>query len=200
MDKIRVKEAVIVEGRYDAAAIRRVVDGIVLETGGFSIFSDEERLSLFRRLARERGLLILTDSDGAGFVIRNFLKGAIPKEQIKQAYIPDIYGKERRKSAPSREGKLGVEGMDAQTLRACIIASGAATGSESPPVSCPVTKQDLYRDGLCGGPDSAILRQKFLVYAGLPVRMSANAMLEMINILYGASEYRRLLEAIRPAR
>ena len=105
----RVREVVVVEGRYDKNALKQAVEATVVETGGFGVFNDKERLALLRRLAEERGLILLTDSDGAGFVIRNFLKGAIPKERLKQAYIPDVYGKERRKSAPGKEGKLGVE-------------------------------------------------------------------------------------------
>ena len=122
---LRIREAVVVEGRYDKSTLAGVVDTVILETAGFGVFKDGERLALLRRLAATRGLVVLTDSDGAGFVIRNFLKGAIPKEQVKHAYIPDVQGKERRKRAPGKEGKLGVEGMPPEVLRDAILRSGA---------------------------------------------------------------------------
>ena len=123
----RVREVIVVEGRYDKNALRQVVEATVVETGGFGVFNDRERLALLRRLAAERGLILLTDSDGAGFVIRNFLKGAVPKNQLKQAYIPDVHGKERRKTAPGKEGKLGVEGMPPQVLLAALERAGATS-------------------------------------------------------------------------
>ncbi len=122
---LRIREAVVVEGRYDKAALFGVVDTLILETAGFSVFKDGERLAFLRRLAAKRGLIVLTDSDGAGFVIRNYLKGAIPKDQLKHAYIPDVFGKERRKRAPGKEGKLGVEGMSPDVLRNAILRAGA---------------------------------------------------------------------------
>ena len=128
---LRIREAVVVEGRYDKSALAGVVDTLILETAGFGVFKDGERLALLRRLASIRGLIVLTDSDGAGFVIRNHLKGAIPKGQLKHAYIPDVYGKERRKRAPGREGKLGVEGMPPQVLRDAILRAGAKIGRAS---------------------------------------------------------------------
>ena len=142
----RVREVIVVEGRYDKNALRQVVDAAVVETGGFGVFSDRERLALLRRLAAERGLI---DSDGAGFVIRNFLKGAIPKSQLKQAYIPDVYGKERRKAAPGKEGKLGVEGMPPAVLLEALERAGATfDGAEDQTERDPVTKADFY-----AGPD-----------------------------------------------
>ena len=182
----RVREVIVVEGRYDKNALRQVVDATVVETRGFGVFNDRERLALLRRLAEERGLILLTDSDGAGFVIRNFLKGAIPKDRLKQAYIPDVYGKERRKAAPGREGKLGVEGMSPQVLLQALERAGAtfedvpAGGREAE----AVTKGDFYRLGLTGGPDSGAKRADLLGRLGLPERMSANALLEAVNLLY----------------
>lgn len=189
MERLRVDRAIVVEGRYDAAKLRALVDGVVIETGGFRIFSQKERLALLRRLAAERGLVILTDSDGAGFVIRNFLRGAIPPEQVLHAYIPDVIGKERRKAHPSREGKLGVEGMSLEVLRDCLCRAGAVAQSVSAPRPDPVTKAELYALGLSGGPDSAAARARFLALAGLPARMSAGAMLEMINTLYTREQF-----------
>ena len=184
--KRRIREVVVVEGRYDKNALKQAVDAVVVEIGGFGVFRDRERLGLLRRLAAERGLILLTDSDGAGFVIRNFLKGAIPRDRLKQAYIPDVYGKERRKAAPGREGKLGVEGMSPQVLLQALERAGAtfedapAGGREAEAVS----KGDFYRLGLTGGPDSGAKRAALLGRLGLPERMSANALLEAVNLLY----------------
>ena len=177
------------EGRYDKNTLKQVVDATVVETNGFGVFNDKERLALLRRLAGERGLILLTDSDGAGFVIRNFLKGAIPKNRLKQAYIPDIYGKERRKAAPGKEGKLGVEGMRPEVLLQALERAGATfedggtarTGRE-------ITKADLYALGLTGAPDSGAKRAALLKKLGLPERMTANAMLEALNLLYTREE------------
>ena len=186
----RIKEVIVVEGRYDKNALKQVVDATVVETGGFGVFSDKERLALLRRLAAERGLILLTDSDGAGFVIRNFLKGAIPKSQLKQAYIPDIYGKERRKAAPGKEGKLGVEGMSPAVLLEALRRAGATFEDEAPPERGEaITKADLYGLGLTGGPDSGAKRAQVLKALGLPERMTANAMLEAVNILYNREEF-----------
>lgn len=192
----RVREVIVVEGRYDKNALKQVVEATVVETGGFAVFNDRERLALLRRLAAQRGLILLTDSDGAGFVIRSYLKGAIPKSQLKQAYIPDVYGKERRKSAPGREGKLGVEGMPPQVLLAALERAGAtfeeeaATGERR----TPITKADLFELGLTGCPDSARRRAALLKQLGLPERMTTNALLEALNILSSREE---LLEAER---
>ena len=192
----RIREVVVVEGRYDKNALRQVVEATVVETGGFGVFNDRERLVLLRRLAAERGLILLTDSDGAGFVIRNFLKGAIPKDQLKQAYIPDIYGKERRKAAPGKEGKLGVEGMSPQVLLAALERAGATfeDGQPSEERAEPITKADLYALGLTGGQDSQTKRRALLQKLGLPEHMTANAMLEALNILYTRAEFLAAME------
>ena len=191
--KRRIREVVVVEGRYDKNALKQAVDAVVVETGGFGVFRDRERLALLRRLAAERGLILLTDSDGAGFVIRNFLKGAIPKSRLKQAYIPDVYGKERRKAAPGKEGKLGVEGMPPQVLLEALERAGAVfeDGGASEEERRPVTKADFYQLGLTGGPDSGAKRAALLKKLGLPERMTANALLEAVNLLYGREEFLR---------
>lgn len=191
----RIREVIVVEGRYDKNALRQAVEATVVETGGFGVFNDRERLALLRRLASERGLILLTDSDGAGFVIRNFLKGAIPQSQLKQAYIPDVYGKERRKAAPGKEGKLGVEGMSPQVLLAALERAGATfeDGDTAPAGGPLLTKADLYALGLSGGADSQGRRQALLKRLGLPERMTANALLEALNILYTREEFLALM-------
>lgn len=185
----KIREVIVVEGRYDKNALKQVVDATIVETGGFGVFNDKERLSLLRRLAAERGLILFTDSDGAGFVIRNFLKGAIPKHQLKQAYIPDIYGKERRKSTPGKEGKLGVEGMEPQVLLDALVRAGATFEDGQPNAQrTPITKTDLFVLGLTGTPDSGKRRAELLKLLKLPERMTTNAMLEALNLLYSREE------------
>ncbi len=187
---LRIKEAIVVEGRYDKAALAGVADTLILETAGFGVFKDAERLALLRRLAAARGLIVLTDSDGAGFVIRNHLKGAIPKGQLKHAYIPDLYGKERRKRAPGREGKLGVEGMKPEVLRQAILKAGATVldGAEPDRPAGDLTAADLFVLGLSGTPDAAARRAALLRRLDLPEHMSAKALLAALNALYTPEE------------
>ena len=192
MKKQRIKEIIVVEGRYDRNMLLQVVDATVVETGGFSVFNDREKLNFLRRLAEKRGLILLTDSDGAGFVIRNYLKGALPKEHVKQAYIPDMPGKERRKRKPGKEGKLGVEGMSPQVLLEALRRSGATFGDEtlSPPPA-PITKADLLERGLIG-PGSVTRRQALLRELSLPAHLTPNAMLEALNLLMSQEEFYEL--------
>lgn len=187
---LRIKEAVVVEGRYDKAALAGVVDTVILETAGFGVFKDGERLALLRRLAAKRGLIVLTDSDGAGFVIRNHLKGVIPQKQLKHAYIPDVYGKERRKQAPGREGKLGVEGMSPEVLRTAILRAGATVLDGDGPERGQgvLTPADLFALGLSGVPDAALRRAALLKRLDLPEHMSAKALLAALNALYTPEE------------
>ena len=188
---LRIREAIVVEGRYDKNTLSQLVDTIIVETSGFGVFKNSEKLALFRRLAAERGLIILTDPDGAGFVIRNFLKGSIPPEQVKHAYVPDIFGKERRKRAPGKEGKLGVEGMRPQILEQALRRAGATFLEEGvPPVrqGRPITKADLFVLGLSGGTGSAARREALLKRMALPVHLSPNAMLEVLNALFSYEE------------
>lgn len=184
---VRIKEAVVVEGRYDKNTLSQVVDTVILETAGFGIFKDEERLYLLRRLAKERGLIVLTDSDGAGFVIRNYLKGAVDPSLVKHAYIPDRPGKEKRKRRPGKEGKLGVEGMSPQVLLEALRRGGATFLDEDETVSAlrPITKADLFAAGLSGTPEASARRADLLKRLELPERLSPNAMLEVLNVLYG---------------
>ena len=192
---LRIREAIVVEGRYDKNTLAQLVDTVILETSGFGIFKDRERLALFRRLAEQRGLVVLTDPDGAGFVIRNFLKGSIPPSLVKHAYVPDIQGKERRKRAPGKEGKLGVEGMSPAVLEAALRRAGATFLDEAPsPTGAALTKADLYALGLSGGPGAAQRRQALLRRLELPEHLPANAMLEVLNALFTRRELQELLE------
>lgn len=195
---IRVKEAIVVEGRYDKNTLSQVVDAVILETSGFGVFKDAELLSLLRRLAEQRGLIVLTDADGAGFVIRNYLKGAIPKEQVKHAYIPDLYGKERRKRAPGKEGKLGVEGMRPEVLEGALRRAGATILDGDAPEArrAGLTKADLFALGLSGTPDSAARRKALCRKLDLPERLSANALLEVLGALYSAEELETVLQTL----
>ncbi len=182
---IRIKEAILVEGRYDVNTIRQIVDTMVLETGGFRIFNNKEGLGLLGRIAQTRGLIVLTDSDGAGFVIRNYIKGALPPGCVKQAYIPDIKGKERRKRHGSKEGKLGVEGMRPEVIEEALRRAGAVflEGEEAAarPSVQAVTKADLFAWGLSGGEGSATRRKRLLRILELPEHMSSKALMEFIN-------------------
>ncbi len=193
---LHIREAIVVEGRYDKNTLSQVVDTLILETGGFQIFKDPEKMALLQRVARRRGLIVLTDSDGAGFVIRNRIKSAIPAQYLKHAYIPDIYGKERRKRQPGKEGKLGVEGMPPDVLESVLRRAGATFLEEDVRLEqCdpPLTKGDLFAAGLSGGPGSAEKRQALLRRLALPEHMSANALLAVLNGCYSREEADRLL-------
>lgn len=192
---LHIREAIVVEGRYDKNALSQVVDTLILETGGFQIFRDPERMALLERAARRRGLVVLTDSDGAGFVIRNRIKGAVPSQYLKHAYIPDRYGKERRKRRPGKEGKLGVEGMPPEVLEQVLRRAGADFLEEGREglFGPPLTKSDLFAAGLSGGPDSAVRRQALLKRLALPEHMSANSLLAVLNGCYSREEAEKIL-------
>ena len=185
---LRIREAIVVEGRYDKNTLSQMVDTVIVETSGFGIFKDKERLAL---LPEKRGLIVLTDPDGAGFVIRSHLKGSIPPEQVKHAYVPDVYGKERRKRQGGKEGKLGVEGMRPEVLEAALRRAGATfldeTG-EAAPKRQAITKADLMALGLSGGPGAAERRKELLHRLELPERLSPNALLEVLNALFALGE------------
>ena len=194
---LKIKEAIVVEGRYDKNTLSQIVDAPILETSGFGIMKDKQQLKLLRKVAQSRGLIVFTDSDGAGFVIRNFLKGAIPAQYLRHAYIPDIPGKERRKAAPGKEGKLGVEGMTPQVILDALRKAGATVMGEEPMRSPGnITKQDLMDLGLSGGADSSYQRKTLLRELDLPEHMSANAMLQALNLLYTLDELRRILSQL----
>ena len=190
---IRIREAIIVEGRYDKNTLAQVVDAPILETSGFGIFHDSQRLALLRRLAETRGIIVLTDSDGAGFVIRNYLRGAIDPAQVKHAYIPDVAGKERRKRIASKEGKLGVEGMRPELLLDALIKCGA-TIDDLPPQRREqrISKADMFAKGLSGGQDSAARRKALLKRLELPEHMTAPCLLDYLNVMMTRDEFMAL--------
>ena len=193
---LRIKEAIVVEGRYDKNTLSQIVDAPILETSGFGIFKDREQMSFLRQVAERRGLIVFTDSDGAGFVIRNHIKSAIPSKYLKHAYIPDVYGKEKRKAAPGKEGKLGVEGLPPEILLDALRRAGATIEGQDSPGKKGITKQDLMARGLSGGANAGTKRQLLLKKLGLPERMSANAMLQALNLLCTPEELDLILESL----
>lgn len=185
-----VREVIVVEGRYDKNALSQVVDAVIIETSGFGIFNDAEKRKLLQTMAEARGLIVLTDSDGAGFVIRNYIKGCVDPKLVKHAYIPDIYGKERRKSAPSREGKLGVEGMKPQVLLDALIRAGATFDDEENKKTAPrISKADMYARGLSGREGSAEKRAQLIKQLGLPERLTADGLLDVLNATMSREEF-----------
>lgn len=191
----RIKEAIVVEGKYDAIRLQSVVDATIVTTDGFGIFRQPEKMELLRRLAAAQGIVVLTDSDAAGFVIRDRISGSLPPSQVLHAYAPEIVGKERRKSVPSKEGLLGVEGIDGEHLLRALAQAGA-TLEDTKTLLRPkafLTKARLYEDGLSGRENSAALREKLLRRLGLPHRLSANRMIEVFNALLTEEEYGALL-------
>ena len=193
---VKIKEAIVVEGRYDKNTLSQIVDAPILETSGFGIFKDKQQMSLLRRIAETRGLIVFTDSDGAGFVIRNHIKSAIPGKYLKHAYTPDILGKERRKAAPGKEGKLGVEGMSREIILEALRKAGATIEGEAAVQTHQITKQDLMMLGLSGGPDAGAKRLALLKKLKLPERMSPNAMLQALNLLYTLEELTTIVETL----
>lgn len=193
---LKIKEAIVVEGRYDQNTLSQLVDTLIIPTQGFGIFKDPEKAALLRRVARARGVIVLTDSDGAGFVIRNHLKGILPPDQVKHAYIPDLYGKERRKRTPGKEGKLGVEGMRPEVLERSLRAAGATILGETVQEETRrhITKLDLYQDGFSGRPDSAARRQALLRRLDLPEHLTAKALPQVLDSLMSYEEYREIVD------
>lgn len=185
-----IREVIVVEGRYDKNTLSQVVDAVIIETSGFGIFNDAEKRKLLQTMAEARGLIVLTDSDGAGFVIRNYIKGCVDPKLVKHAYIPDIYGKERRKSAPSREGKLGVEGMKPQVLLDALIRAGATFDDEENKKTAPrISKADMYARGLSGREGSAEKRAQLIKQLGLPERLTADGLLDVLNATMSREEF-----------
>lgn len=195
---IKIKQAVIVEGKYDKIKVSNILDTLIIETDGFGIFKDKNKQKLIRRLAEARGILILTDSDSAGFTIRSFLNGIVPQEQLVNVYIPDVFGKEKRKSEPSKEGKLGVEGVKSDVIIDALKKAGVEfdVGTEKQINTHPVTKTDLFLDGLSGGKGSAEKRARFLKQLDLPEHLSSNSMLKLINSFMDFDDYKREIQKL----
>lgn len=191
---VKIHEAIVVEGRYDKAALSSYIDALIIVTDGFGLFRDAEKLALLRRVADERGLIVLTDPDGAGFVIRNHIKSAVDPAKVKHAYIPDIYGRERRKRTDSKEGKLGVEGVSPAIVLEALRRAGATIEGESDSqTQANITKADLYTLGLSGGTGSGELRRELLKKLALPEHMTPNAMLQTLNALYCRGELEQVI-------
>ncbi|MDR1299113.1 MAG: DUF4093 domain-containing protein [Oscillospiraceae bacterium] len=188
----RVREAIVVEGRYDKSAVSAAVDAVVVETCGFGIFNDPEKRELLRVYANSRGLILLTDCDGAGFLIRGKLAGMIGSANIKHAYIPDVYGRERRKASGSKEGKLGVEGMNAATIVAALERAGAtfydSADAGAPELPNGITTRDLYYLGLCGCHGSAARRRELQALLGLPERLSSRGLAQALSAMFTRDE------------
>lgn len=193
---VHIKEIVIVEGKYDKIKLSSLIDAVIIETNGFSIFKDKEKLDLIRRFAEKNGVLIITDSDAAGFKIRHFLGGALPKDKVKHAYIPDIFGKEPRKNSPSKEGKLGVEGIPADAVMKSLERAGVLFEETSCDEKRRITKADLFEDGLTGSGNSALKRRKLLKKLDLPQRLSANALVDILNAIYSFEEYKKAVSEL----
>lgn len=195
---VKVQQAILVEGRYDKNTLSQIVDAPIFETFGFGIFKNKEQMALLRRVAERQGLIVFTDSDGAGFVIRNHIKSAIPGKYLLHAYIPDIPGKERRKAAPGKEGKLGVEGMTPEIILKALRDCGATMDGTAQEPRKAITKQDFMELGLSGGPGSSERRKALLKKLKLPEHMSSNAMLQAVNLLYSREEFEALAKTIIP--
>lgn len=185
----RVYEVIVVEGKYDKNTLSQVVDAVIIETNGFSVFNNREKQQLLRTLAEKRGLIVMTDPDGAGLVIRNFVKSCVDPKLLKHAYIPEVFGRERRKSKESREGKLGVEGMSADVIMQALRRCGATIDGEATAASGGITMADMYAKQLAGKPDSAAKRANFLASMDLPQKMTAQALLPVLNALMSREEF-----------
>lgn len=183
-----MREAIVVEGRYDKNTLSQFLDAVIIETGGFAVFNDKEKQNLLRTIAEKRGLVIMTDPDGAGKVIRGYIKGIVDPKLVKQAYLPEIYGKEKRKRKPSKEGKLGAEGMSEETILRALINAGATVDDASNPVGS-ITMADLYAKGLAGRAESAAKRSEFLRSLSLPQKMTAQTFLPFLNALMSRDEF-----------
>jgi len=194
--RIKVEETIIVEGLYDKSRLRQYLDADIIPTNGFAIFKSRDSLSMIKMAAEKKGIVVLTDSDRAGFLIRNHIKSAIPPQYVKHAYIPEIKGKEKRKPVPGKEGILGVEGVPAEIVIEALRKAGCRLDGTQAPSGRPVTKQDLFADGLSGRPDSGSKRQALCRLLSFPSRLSANALLEAINALFDYEQYKEIVDQL----
>lgn len=191
---LKIKEVVVVEGRYDKIKLSGILDAIIIETNGFGIYKDKEKIAFIRRLAEERGVIILTDSDHSGFQIRNYVSSGIPEEKIKHIYIPDIYGKEKRKEKPSKEGKLGVEGMSSALLLDLFSKADVEVSERN--IENPITGYDLFELGIAGKPNAKEKKAKFLRMLDLPEFLSTNSLLSYLNSTMTKEEFRNIASKI----
>lgn len=191
---IKVDRIIVVEGKYDKIKLSSIVDSIIIETDGFGIFKDKEKQKMLRNMAKQKGIVILTDSDSAGFVIRNFLSSIIPNEYIINAYIPDVFGKEKRKETPSKEGKLGVEGVNPEVIIQALANAGVRCETHTERQVKLVNTIDFFEDGLSGSNDSKMRRRQLLKYLDLPERMSTKALIDIINSFMTYEEYKNAVE------
>jgi len=194
---IKIKQAVIVEGKYDRKKVENILDTLIIETDGFGIFKNKEKQTLIRRLAETRGIVVLTDSDSAGFKIRSLISGIVPKEKIIHAYIPDILGKEHRKDKPSKENKLGVEGMTSAIILDSLDKAGVTCVKSEGGERKPVTKVDFYEDGITGGKNSKEKKSKLLKKLSLPERLSTNSLLKLVNTFMTYDEYKDIVNSLK---
>ena len=193
---VRIREAIVVEGRYDKNTLSQIVDAPILETSGFGIFKDQQQMALLRKAAHTRGLIVFTDSDGAGFLIRNHIKSAIDGKYLKHAYIPDVPGKERRKKTPGKEGMLGVEGMTPRVILDCLRRAGATFEDQQATQAGEITKQDFVALGLSGEKNSSALRRALIKKLDFPAHMSANGLLQAMRLLYSLEELERMVGSL----
>ncbi len=193
---IKIKEAVIVEGKYDKIKLSGILDTVIVETDGFAVFKDKEKQHLIRFLAEKRGIIIMTDSDSAGFKIRSFLKGIIKNDNVKNVYIPDIYGKEKRKTEMSKEGKLGVEGMETKIIMTALEKAGVLYDENSKKEGKEITHTDFFEDGISGGENSSQIRKAFAKQLGLPELISSSALLKIINSYMTYEEYKEVINSM----
>ena len=197
MDKIKIDKVIVVEGKYDKIKLSEIVDAIIITTNGFEIFTNKEKQKLIRMLSKKSGIIVLTDSDVAGFRIRRFINSIIDTDTVYHAYIPDVFGKERRKLKPSKEGKLGVEGINADTLREVFKSAEKSQEKNNVDINKrKITKMDFYNDGLTGSADSTLKRQNLIKYFGLPEHLTTNSLIDILNKITDYDEYKNAVENI----
>jgi len=194
---IKIKQAVIVEGKYDKIKLSAIIDTVIIETDGFAVFKDKEKQKLIRFLAEKRGIIIMTDSDSAGFKIRNFINGITKSENIKNVYIPDIYGKEKRKTEMSKEGKLGVEGMKPEIILSALKKAGVLCDENEKTECHKITHTDFFEDGISGGENSSEIRKALAKQLDLPERISSSALLKIINVYMTYDEYKEAVKTVK---
>ncbi|MBR3611086.1 MAG: DUF4093 domain-containing protein [Oscillospiraceae bacterium] len=195
--RIKIKETIIVEGKYDKMRLSPLFDANIIELGGFQIYNNKDRLALIRRIAEKNGIIILTDSDSAGFRLRHYLSSAVPKANIKNVFIPNVFGKEKRKAKPGKENLIGVEGMSTEILLDAFRKAGIDPENGSEERKPPFSKAFLYEIGLSGGEGSAALRKKLCEFYSLPAMLSANSLAEILPIITTEEELLSSLEKIR---